>query len=135
MRALGYLLFVPLLSACHFFRQAQDVANIRPGWIAKPELEGRIGVVGFAPRKENQNLEDQYRIALVMAQAQLSEIYNVQVRSTSIRSGIQDGGRSVTKELSNDKFTTASVIQMGDVTVKEWIDRKTKGLYVLLVVQ
>jgi hypothetical protein len=109
-----------------------------PVWFATPNMDGYIGAVGIAKQQARGGIAAQRRIAKALAQSELARtikvIVNTEVNIEKLNVDTQ------TLKYYQSKVSTLSRHQaeevLSDFEIRdEWLDQKTKELYVWLVLK
>lgn len=112
--------------------------NGYPIWFYNPNYGGYIGAVGIARKTKNIGYPEQKRLAIMIAQANLSKqlklLVNAEVYTEKLRISRKDYEeyKSKLKSLSRQE---SSAYLRNTVVKDEWIDPKTGDLYVWVVLE
>lgn len=109
-----------------------------PIWVYQPDYESSLGAVGIAKKQEIGGYDAQKRLAVVIAQAELSKQVELLVNSeletekTVIESEAKQSYQEKLKSLS--KQETQQLIKNA-IVKDEWLNPKTGDLYVWVVIE
>lgn len=132
------ILVAILLLGCVSASQNESLnssVSIQPVWIANPEKNGYLSVVGSAPTQEWGGHQAQYRVALMKARQELAQMVRVQVESSAQFSVEENSGEVSRASDIETKLRSNTEINLDEARiVEEWTDPHTGELFLWLVV-
>ncbi len=112
--------------------------NGYPVWFFHPDYDGYLGAVGIASYQPGKSFYQQQRLAKISAEAALSKKIKVVVNTelnliqTKVEAGVMNYYRSRLKTFSKHQAEQF----LSNIVVKDqWVNPKTKELYVWLVLE